>query len=156
MVDVLNLKPGTEISGKEIKDWIMYQITNKTSFASEAKRIRKYVAIDEEKEYYIKNEYNPKDISGVRSFLAENPNKSGQIVAQRPDGFGETIQAQQMINLRGSQAEIEKRLDRIEEILSTVSIPIHIREELYGNLNVIHTAADIIGVTLNELDKNKG
>ena len=53
MRNILSFKPGTKIKGKEIKDWIRYHTENQTSHSSEAKKMTKYLNIDDDKYYKI-------------------------------------------------------------------------------------------------------
>lgn len=53
MKNILSYTPGTKIKGKEIKEWILYNINHQTSLSAEAKKMTKYLNIDDEKEYII-------------------------------------------------------------------------------------------------------
>lgn len=54
MRNILSFKPGTKIKGKEIKDWIRYHTENQTSHSVEAKKMTKYLNIDDDKFYVIR------------------------------------------------------------------------------------------------------
>lgn len=53
MRNILSLKHGTPLSGKEIKAWIQYHIKNNTSYYREAIHMEKYLNIDDNKTYSI-------------------------------------------------------------------------------------------------------
>lgn len=53
MKNILSYKENTPILGKDIKDWIVYNIENKTSHYSEAKYMARYLSTIADNEYYI-------------------------------------------------------------------------------------------------------
>ena len=72
MRNLLSLKPGTQIKGKEIKDWILYQLEHQTSHYNNARKMQKYLNIDNEKMYIIsKGTYEASE----RQFLVINKEK---------------------------------------------------------------------------------
>lgn len=57
MKNILSYKSGTLFSGKEIKEWIRYQIENETSHYKEAVDMQRYDVLDEARYYIDKGNY---------------------------------------------------------------------------------------------------
>ncbi|MNV44000.1 hypothetical protein D3C71_1357400 [compost metagenome] len=53
MKNILSFKEGTPILGSEIKEWIVFNTTNKTSHSKTAKGLLKYLSISDSKLYKI-------------------------------------------------------------------------------------------------------
>lgn len=53
MKNILSYTSDTKIKGKEIKEWILYNINHQTSLSREAKKMEKYLNIDDDQEYII-------------------------------------------------------------------------------------------------------
>ena len=65
MKNILSYKSGTLFSGKEIKEWIRYQIENETSHYKEAVDMQRYDVLDEARYYIYKGNYQ----ASARHFL---------------------------------------------------------------------------------------
>ena len=53
MKNILSYKKWTPISGKEIKEWIRYNLENETSHSKTAKKMEKYLNIDDNTMYFL-------------------------------------------------------------------------------------------------------
>ena len=59
MRNILSYKENTRFTGKEIKDWIIFQITNQTSHLNQALYMRRFMKVKDDREYviHIQNHY---------------------------------------------------------------------------------------------------
>ena len=53
MKNILSYKLGTIFTGKEIKDWIKYHTERNTSKTRVAKRMTKFLNLDDNEKYYL-------------------------------------------------------------------------------------------------------
>ena len=58
MKNILSYLPETQFSGKEIKEWINYQIVNSTSHLKQALWMQRFLNIKDERKYVIRIENN--------------------------------------------------------------------------------------------------
>lgn len=65
MKNILSYKSGTLFYGKEIKEWIRYQIENETSHYKEAVNMQRCDVLDEARYYIDKGNYQ----ASARHFL---------------------------------------------------------------------------------------
>ena len=69
MQNILSFQSNTKIKGKIIKNWIQYNINNKTSHTREAIKMLKYLNINDNKYYYVrKGDYQASE----RQFIVIN------------------------------------------------------------------------------------
>ena len=57
MKNILSYQPMSTFSGKEIKDWISFNLKNNTSHTKQAKMMEKFLNLRDDKIYHIKLSY---------------------------------------------------------------------------------------------------
>lgn len=52
-LNILSYKPGTIFTGKEIKDWINWHLEHENSHKKVAKKLKKYLNIEDDLHYFL-------------------------------------------------------------------------------------------------------
>lgn len=53
MKNILSLKLGTKVKGKEIKEWIIFHTKNQTEYSKESNKMINYLNLSDELDYII-------------------------------------------------------------------------------------------------------
>lgn len=82
--NILSYKLGTVFTGKEIKEWIQFQLDNETYRSSVARDMKKYLNISDEGKYVLyKDEYWASASYG--QYLVRRVDKASRILTEADD-----------------------------------------------------------------------